>query len=333
MRRRRPFLLATLIVALLSAWPAPLAGQAGGGGSSGPPLECCLVLLLPVGGRSAALGRAMTAWGSPDAVFTNPAGLATLERSHLMVHHEPLFGGQQANAISVLVAPRSVGTIGVTYQLYDYGDEEARDASGVTTGRFSTREQILIASYATHVDAGLMAGMNYKLYQFRLDCAGYCPGGDFAGTTHAIDAGVRYHSASIPHLQLGAAIVNLGFALQVVNAAQADPMPARLRVGAAYEILHHFVADSTLALWVTTEVENRLRHPGERQGAVGLELSAGGILFARAGFRTGEGRGTGGAVGVGMNYDRFTVSLSRSFASTEMQLDYEPFQFTLGIAF
>jgi len=300
---------------------------------SSSPLECCLVLLLPVGGRSAALGRAVTAIASPDAVFVNPAGIAGPGRSQLMVHHEPMIGGQQANAISLLIAPASVGTFGVTYQLYDYGEEEARDITGVTTGRLSTREQLLIASFATTVTTGLTAGMNYKLYQFRLDCTGYCPGGEFAGTTHAIDAGVRYQPPRFPHLQFGAAIANLGFALQVINAAQADPLPTRVRVGAAYEAMHHFLPDTALTLWISTDIEDRLLHPGNLQGAIGAELSASGLVFVRAGYRSGEGRGTGAAVGIGMNYERFTVGVSRSFASTELQLDYEPYQFTFGIAF
>lgn len=291
------------------------------------------MLLLPVGGRSAAMGRALTAWGSPDAMFTNPAGLAELDEGQLVIHHEPLIEDQQANTFSAIMTPASVGTLALTYQFYDYGEEDARDIFGNTTGRLSTREQVLIASFATDVGGGVTAGLNYKLYQFRVDCSGYCPGGGFAGTTHALDVGVRFRTGALPHVQLGAALVNVGFPLQVINAAQADPLPSRLRLGGAYELLHHFPVESPLELWLTADVETRITDPGVRQVAIAAELSAAKSVFVRAGFRTGEGRGTGAAVGVGLEYDRFTMAVSRSFATTDLQLDYEPFQFTFGIEF
>jgi hypothetical protein len=310
--------------------PEPALSQ---GGGQAPPPECCLVLLLPVGARSAALGQAGTALGSPDAVFVNPAGLAEMRRGQFVVHHEPLLHDQQANTFTLVITPRAVGALALTYQLFDYGEEDARDEFGNTTGRLSTREQLLVASFATPVHGGLTAGINYKLYQFRVDCAGFCRGANFVGTTHALDGGLRFRPRQLPGLVVGASVLNLGFALQVVNAPQSDPMPTRIRAGAAYEVLHHFARDSTLALWVSADVEDRPGHLGSPQAGLGVEGSIGSAVFVRMGYRSGEGRGTGPAVGLGLSFDRFTAAVARSFASTGLELDHEPFQFSFGVQF
>ncbi len=296
-----------------------------------PASECCLPLLLPVGARSIALGRALTATASPDAVFSNPAGLAGLDGGHLMVHHTDV--AAQGNAFSLLLTPQDVGTIGVSYALVDFGEIEHTDDRGQTIGAITLRHHVLVASYATWLGRAFAAGFNYKLYQFRIGCRGTCGGEQVTATTHAVDIGVRLHPERYPSLQFGAAVVNVGFPLQVINAQQADPLPIRGRIGAAYELLHHLRPQEGLGLWWSLDLVDEWYEPGAPRLSTGLELAVGEAIFLRTGFVPGDGVGTGAAIGIGVHYDRFTVSVARSFASSPLEAVEEPMQFSFGLRF
>lgn len=296
-----------------------------------PAAECCLVLLLPVGARAVALGRALTASGSPDAAFANPAGLAAVEADQFLVHHTTLAG--QATALSLILTPADAGTIGLSYQLLDFGEIENTDEFGRTVGALTIRHHLFVASFATGIVGGLAAGVNYKLYQFKIGCSGLCSGEEVAATTHAIDAGIRYRSARLPALQLGAAISNVGFALQVVNVQQADPLPVRLRLGAAYEALHHLFPNRDIEFWIALDVEDRWRELGDPVASVGVELVANNAAFLRAGYVPGEGVGTGASVGIGIDYSRFTVGVAKSFAGAALEANGDPVQVSFGLRF
>lgn len=300
-------------------------------GEQKPAAECCLVLLLPVGARAVALGRALTGGSSPDAVFANPAGLAGLQDDHLVVHHNTL--AAQATAFSILATPRGVGTLGLSYELLDFGDIEYTDGHGQTTGMLSLRHHVLIGSFATELVGGLAAGFNYKLYQFRLSCHGNCGGQEVGAVTHAVDAGLRYHPPLLPALEFGVMVANLGFPLQVVNAQQADPLPGRIRVGAAYEVLHHLRPESAMALSLAMDLEDQWQDPGSPSPSLGLELAADNTIFLRAGYVPGEGIGTGAAVGIGIHYASFTISVAKSFVANLLDSAAEPVQVSFGLHF
>ncbi|HEX6939634.1 MAG TPA: PorV/PorQ family protein [Longimicrobiales bacterium] len=316
-----------------TAWlaPAPLGARQVAAEDRAPASECCLVLLLPVGARSIALGRALTAIASPDAAFANPAGLAGVEGGHLMVHHTDV--AAQGNAFSLLFDPGGLGTIGLSYELVDFGEIEHTDDRGQTVGVITLRHHVLLTSFATQLAGWLDAGMSYKFYQFRIGCRGTCGGEEVTATTHAVDLGVRVHPVRLPAFHFGAAVTNVGFPLQVINAQQADPLPVRVRVGAAYELLHHLREQEGVELWWAVDVVDEWREPGAPQLSTGVELSLGEAIFLRSGYVPGEGIGTGAAIGIGIDYDRFTVSVARSFASSPLEAVEEPMQFSFGLRF
>src|SRR5690606_15901503 len=149
----------------------------------------------------------------------------------------------------------------------------------------------------------------------------------------AADFGVRFHPARIPTLKLGAAVTNVGFPLQVINAQQADPLPVRARIGAAYEVLHHIRSVEGIELWWAVDLVDEWHQPGSVKASTGLELAIGQSIFLRSGYVPGEGIGTGAAIGLGIDYDRFTVSIARSFASSPLEAVEEPMQFSFGLKF
>lgn len=327
-RGRSPRLLCAALATLLA--PGAVLGQ--GEPEPDRSQECCLLLLVPVGARASAVGGSLTARSGPDAVFRNPAGLAGLPSSTFVVHHSDMSLAAQIDAFSLLVTPFS-STLGISYQLFDKGEIPTTDPQGQQIGELSLRDHLLVASFATTVMPGFSGGVSYKLFQQRIDCRGDCSGAASRGTTHAVDLGVRLTPVWHPELELGLAVVNLGFPLQMVNAAQADDFPARLHVGVGYDILGAFRDSDLLALRLLLDVQDRLLEPGDPVPSYGLELDMQRIIFLRAGYAPGEGLGTGAAVGVELRYDRFDVALARSFVNSSLEPDTEPFQVSFGLNF
>jgi hypothetical protein len=50
---------------------------------------------------------------------------------------------------------------------------------------------------------GLSAGVNYRLFQQRIDCNGQCGGEESVAFTNAVDAGLRYSPRWHRALELG----------------------------------------------------------------------------------------------------------------------------------
>jgi hypothetical protein len=80
------------------------------------------------------------------------------------------------------------------------------------------------------------------------------------------------------------------------------------------------------------DVVDPARRPGEPLGNIGLELSFQETLFLRGGYGGSSGFAGGGAVGVGLRYNRFDVAVAKSFVSSPLD-DSEPVQVTFGIRF
>jgi hypothetical protein len=118
-----------------------------------------------------------------------------------------------------------------------------------------------------------------------------------------------------------------GLPLQV-NAAQRD-VARRFFDSGAYEVLHHFHADSTTQLFASLDFVRGIESGVEGSAGLGMELVMDDCLFLRAGYSTVSGKGSGGAVGVGMIWDRFEVAVGKSFSSN---LDgSEAFQVTFAV--
>lgn len=293
--------------------------------------ECCLPLLFAVGARSQGLGDAVTARLAAGAMFANPAVIAEVERDQFVIHSANTVI-EKSTTLTLLIRTEVAGTFGLSYRLIDYGESEATDPNGNPTGRLALFEQVLTASYATTVGAGLNAGVNYKLYQYRNDCRGYCGGQGTSATTHGLDVGIQYSPSRYPDLRLGAAIVNLGFPLQVINEAQASPMPLRVRVGAGYELAHHFRDDRQVEVWLHGDAVASPRGRGESLVNVGGELAVEQTIFLWVGYAGGSGLTGGAGVGVGLRYDRFEAGVAKRFVSSPVD-ESEPTQVSFAIRF
>ena len=334
--RARTLALRSALASLLAASGAagvagPLAGQDSGEDGGGSTES--LFLLLPVGAQGVGIGRAMTALPSQEGAFWNPAGLAGEEDRRALVYRGDQLAGP-ATAISVLFPWRRVGTFGLSYVLLDIGDQELRDDFGSVLGSISIRNHLAVASYAASFPGGIDAGLNLKLLQFRVACRGQCPDLETTSSAYAVDVGIQAQPfANIP-LRLGWMLAHAGTELQVINHEQSDPLPTRMRLAAAYEVIRQVAEDVPMDLWLTIEAEDRVRDPGSPSMYLGLAFSAAELLHVRAGYVAGNYDQTNGAsVGVGFGIDRFDLHLAKSLTRSIVTGESQPIHVTLGASF
>ena len=316
-----------LVCAVLVA-ASPLRAQ------SAPP-EGGIFLLLPVGAKAVALGRAMTAQPGAESVFWNPAGLGELSEGRLLLYRGDYVAGS-GTAASGLMSRAGIGAVGLTYQLLDVGEQDLTDEQGNILGTITVRNHLGVASVATRVFDRLNIGFNFKVVQFRQSCRGQCLDAGVTATTYAVDAGIQFTRLAGLPLRVGAMVAHAGPRFQIRNEEQADPLPMRMRVSAAYEVLGRFVEVTELELHVTGEVEDRWHDPGSPALYLGTEFGAvveQALLVARAGYVKGNGEQLdGAAVGVGLRYDRFDVGVAKSLAAT-ITGETEPVHVTFGLVF
>lgn len=336
--------VATALVAVLLP-ASPLAGQDSPKSAlpgaltsappSTPPQEGALFLLLPTGAQAVGVGRAMTALPSQEAAFWNPAGLGEVDRSRIVVSRGEHLAGE-AVALSLLLASPPLGTLGFSYQLLDMGDQDRTDEQGNVVGEVSFRDHLAVVSFASRVLDRVSGGINLKLVQRRIACRGHCLDRGVTATTFALDAGIQARPVAAVPLRLGAMLAHAGPRLQVVNAEQADPLPTRIRISWAYDVAGYLLSHPDLALWVTTELEDRWRSPGSPSVYIGGQFTAGrgDAFYARAGYEAGEtAQNRGAAVGIGLRYEGFDISLAKSLSRSSITGESEPVHVTLGILF
>lgn len=272
-------------------------------------------LLVPVGGRAAALGQAAVAdGGTSEAAFWNPAGLALMEGSEVAAHHAATFISDNT-ALSAYFTAKGLGVIGFSAYLVDYGSQDAVTSGGSVSGKFSPKNVQLLASFATYVYKGLAFGINYKLIQFRQDCSGDC--GLFpslAGTTHGVDVGLQYGRADAP-LRFGVAIRHAGFSLQLEDGDQADPLPTKLDFGIVYRVMLPRPAPDVQPLDARflLDIENNWGEFDDPQARIGIELGYTDLIRLRTGYAFVDSGSRGPAVGLGVKLGRFSVDFSRVF--------------------
>lgn len=295
--------------------------------------EGALFLLLPIGAQGVGLGRAMTALSSSESAFWNPAGLADLESSRLLVTHGEHVAGD-ATGISVILAGQEPGALGVSYQLLDVGTQDITDDDQNVLGTITIRSHQALLSGAIPLGTRIRVGANVKALQSRVSCRGQCSDPEVSATTYAADVGVQARPLVGRPLRVGVMLAHLGPRFQVENAEQADPLPARVRLGAAYDVLEGLVEDD-MVMNVVIELEDRLRNPGNVSIFFGGEFVAGiqDQVFVRGGYIVGNRNQTdGAAVGFGVRYERFEFGIARSLARGGPVSGDEPVHVTLGVA-
>ena len=322
-----------LVLAVLSVSPTVrLSGQELANNSG------ALFLLFPVGAQAVAMGQTgATLDGRGEAAFWNPAGLATIERGELALNSASLAAGA-THALTVYYPSHRFGVLGGAVYLVDYGDLERTDENGNTIARIAPRNFEFLASYAAPLAGAFFFGVSYKLVEFRVDCSGDCtnfPTGQ--GTTHAIDLGGQFQVGPGGPLRIGVALRNIGFKLQVQNKPQADPLPARLAVGAQYHVLlptrDGAPADERFDLRVAADVDSPWGHQGQSELRFGLDVGYQRLVRVRAGYAFVQDGLSGPSVGLGVENGSIGVDLARTFLTGTDLLIENPTFFSFRVTF
>jgi hypothetical protein len=323
-----------LLTALLLAAgpPARLPAQAASSNAA------ALFLVFPVGAQSVGMGQTGTAVdGRGEAAFWNPAGLATMTESEFSLHTASLAAGRTHVASAYFPSAR-IGVVGGAVYLVDYGDLESTDSSGNAIARVSPRNIEFLASYATSIGGALVLGINYKLVEFRVDCSGDCrefPSG--YGVTHGLDVGGQVTVGEAHALRIGIAVRNVGFRLQIENQAQADPLPARVVVGAAYRVPFRSWdgpdGRERVDLQVAADVHSPWDGLGHSEMRVGLDVGYERLLRLRGGYAFVPDGLSGPSVGMGLTSGSIGVDLARMFVTGSDLILPNPTFFSFRIAF
>ena len=303
-----------------------------------------LFLAFPVGAQAVGMGQAaMAVDGHTEAAFWNPAGLATLDQDEFTLHSAMLPAGA-AHAVSVFFPSRGIGVLGGAIYLVDYGDLDRTDSLNNTIARIAPRNFEFLASYAAALGGAFTFGINYKLIEFRVDCSGDCrdfPNGE--GLTHAIDVGGQLALGETGALRLGFAVRNVGFKLQVQNRDQADPLPARLALGALYRVTlpggrppdpatpdavpDHF--DLALA----ADVDSPWGETGEPEVRLGFDVGYRTLVRVRGGYAFLHDGLSGPSVGMGVKSGSIGVDLARTFLTGSDLMASSPTFVSFRLAF
>lgn len=295
--------------------------------------EAAAFLLVPIGARSVGLGGAVTARrADAEGALTNPASLAGLERGTLYYHRSNDFGAVNQVFGGVWITPAAV--VGVAFQDFDFGSIQATDARAQPLGTLDVGNQALVLTAARTVLEPLEVGVSYKLIRLASDCSGACAQFDFSGTAHAFDVGAVLSVPGIAGLDVGAVVRNAGTNLSA-GGGPSDPLPTRLRIGAALDLLPHLSLGPELAedldVRIMADVQEPVSEFDDLDAAVGAQLGYRDTFYLRAGYAwQGEGR-TGPALGIGFATARFNLDLGRAFDDFASFDSDESFQLSLGV--
>jgi hypothetical protein len=294
-----------------------------------------LFLLVPFGARAVGQGEAVAADTTlgTEAMWWNAAALARLPKRELAVHHSQTVIAT-SDMLAMAVPSKVLGTVAASVYLVNYGDQDATDPnSGTPIGTITNRNYLLALSYATPIGKRLNVGLTYKFVMLRFQCSGICGSVPIlSGSSSALDVGVQYALPSRVPVSIGAVIRNVGPALQVRDAAQADPLPRVIQVGARGRIPVRALDDAKASLEVSADILSASALGGT---AAGLGISLGYLdqAFLRAGYKAQQGQGRGPSIGFGFQRGALGVDIARRFDALSSQLGDPPTYVSLRARF
>ncbi len=296
--------------------------------------QASLFLLLPISARAVGMGQSMMAsHGSGDAVWWNPAGIASITRGDASLHHSQSVIGT-SEALTVTGASSRFGVAALSANILDFGGEiPAVDNQGNVVGKILPRNIALIGSYARGIGSRVRVGVSYKFVQFRFDCEGLCPAlPTTQSSTRAFDVGTQLRLPTRFPLEVGAAVRNIRGRWGGETGDDGDDLPTRVQLGVAarYVIPKEYAADAELRLSADVIDELPLNRPLPR---VGGEFAWERRAFLRAGyvFASGSTESGGPTLGIGFVARRLVIDFARVFAGLSADAGQAPTYLSLRV--
>ena len=214
-----------------------------------------LFLLINPGVRAGGMGEAFAGIADDvSAVYWNPGGLGFQTGKEFMFMHSNWLPQLTSDLFYDFAAYKhsveGVGTFGVSVTYLNLGEQIITDeTSPEALGTFSSWDGAVALSYGTLLTEKLGLGSTLRLIRSNLAPmgAGQEQG---SGQTWAFnfDLGLLRRDLFTKGLNVGLNLQNIGPHVTYIDADQADPQPANLKIGLAYRIIDSEYNRMTLAI-------------------------------------------------------------------------------------
>lgn len=271
-----------------------------------------------------------------ESIFTNIAGLASIERMDLTFANTQWFSGTgiQLNTVGFATKVGDQGVLGIGLQSIDMGTwevttEEQPNGTGAT---ISPQTLLINLGYAQQFTDRIQGGVNVKLYNSAI--------ANLSTIGLAFDAGVQYRTGDKKEYQFGITLRNVGPAIGYAgdghdltlsvptfgvpyeqtyqSRAAAFELPAQLRIGGGYDL--HLV-DEQILTFAAAFTSNSF---DKDEYGVGLQYSMKKYAQFRLGYRLLDNRVDGtrnnAMTGIAGGFS-FNMPLSAD-GNTVFSLDY-----------
>lgn len=287
--------------------------------------EGALFLRLPFGAKAVGQGQAVVADTTlgTEAMWWNPAALARLPKKEVAIHHSQDI--ISVNDMLTFAYPSKVlGTLAASAFLVNYGDQTNTGENETPLGVITNRNYQLALSYATPAGKRFNAGVTYKFFMLRFSCSGVCGNVPvLSGQSSALDLGAQYVLPTAHPVTIGASVRNLGPALQVKDAEQADPLPRVVQVGARTRLPIKALDEANASAELSADLLQSAA-AGNSAAGVGLTFGYRNQAFLRTGYVFKSGAGGGPAIGFGLARGGFAVDIARRIETLSTQVGEPP---------
>jgi len=203
-------------------------------------------LLIPIGSRGAAMGGTVTADAyGVEAVYWNPAGLASLEGTEAMFGHLPYLADIGVSFGGVATAIEGFGTLGATAKVVSVGDiQETTREQPDGTGRFyNPTLTVLGLTYAKQFTANVAFGatgmfINEKIFEMNASGMAFDVGFIYDTRWHGVKFGLtlKNYGATMKFSGKGGEVRenNHGFTPE----GKAFDLPSYIALGVAYNFFN-----------------------------------------------------------------------------------------------
>lgn len=254
--------------------------------------------------RGAALGEAYTvAANGAEAIFWNPAGLATSGKMNFATTYVNWLFDAQQGALALAFSIRRFGVVGLQFQYVDFGqfDETTNerpyinnpDNPGLTGRIFNPFSYVIGISYARYLTDKFSLGIGMKYAHESLFDGGKVATMVRQGVFEEVntwangllfDFGIRYNTG-YRSIHLGSSVQNFGG--DVKYAKESNPVPLLFRFGVGADIM------GPNGLFYPGSENNRLSvafdifHPNDyaQQIHAGVEYEFAGLFALRGGYK------------------------------------------------
>jgi hypothetical protein len=216
----RRILVAAVFLGALSGWGTSesLAGEGDAGTRSAQFLK------LELGGRAVAMGGAFVGLANDaSAVYWNPAGLASVDRTELSFMHLAWLQDVAYEYFAMAQPVRKWGTVGFGISYLHMEKLQGRDQHGDPTSDFIASDMAITLGFGREITSGLLVGGSIKSIDERID--------DRNAYGLAFDLGCLYRTP-VENLFLGGVIQNWG--RDIVFVEESFGLPTVFKLGASY---------------------------------------------------------------------------------------------------